>query len=115
MKNIIDSETRRDLLENYVERFVLDLSSEEIRNLLIDYIYDEKSRMTNVALIAEINDTYPDLLVDWNTTLINRFDPTSLISRGCGESCVWYTRSEERRNCGNFYNNLNYSSLFMFY
>ncbi|NDC24275.1 MAG: hypothetical protein EBZ49_09125 [Proteobacteria bacterium] len=64
MKNIIDSETRRDLLENYVERFVLDLSSEEIRNLLIDYIYDEKSRMTNVALIAEINDTYPDLLVD---------------------------------------------------
>jgi hypothetical protein len=64
MKNIIDSETRRELLENYVERFVLDLSSEEIRNLLIDYVYDEKSRMTNVALIAEINDVYPDLLVD---------------------------------------------------
>lgn len=62
MKTIISPTERQVLVENYVERITNDLSSNEIRNLLIDYIYDDKSRMSNVALFAEINDTYPDLL-----------------------------------------------------
>lgn len=62
MKTIISPTERQVLVENYVERITDDLSANEIRNLLIDYIYDDKSRMSNVALFAEINDTYPDLL-----------------------------------------------------
>lgn len=60
--NTIDKINRSELIENYVERITNDLTPDEIRGLLIDYIYDDKSRMSNVAIIAEIKEFYPDLL-----------------------------------------------------
>jgi hypothetical protein len=59
---IVDESNRITLIENYVELTIDDLTDSEIKSLLTDYIYDEKSKMSNVALIAEINDTYPTLL-----------------------------------------------------
>lgn len=61
MKTIINLAERQQLVENYATKLVDDLSPEEIRLSLIDYIYDDKGRMSNVALFAEINDTYPEL------------------------------------------------------
>jgi hypothetical protein len=58
----IDESNRVTLIEDYVELITNELTDSEIRSLLNDYIYDEKSKMSNVALIAEINDTYPSLL-----------------------------------------------------
>jgi hypothetical protein len=58
----IDESNRVTLIEDYVELIVNELTDGEIRSLLNDYIYDEKSKMSNVALIAEINATYPTLL-----------------------------------------------------
>lgn len=58
----ICSDNRVELIENYVNAIVNELSNDEIKSLLIDYIYDEKSKMSNVALVAEINDSYPSLL-----------------------------------------------------
>ena len=58
----IDESNRVTLIEDYVELITNELTDSEIRSLLNDYIYDEKSKMSNVALIAEINDTYPTLL-----------------------------------------------------
>lgn len=58
----INENNRQRLIENYVERITDDLTPAEIRGLLIDYIYDDKSRMSNVALFAEINEVYPDIL-----------------------------------------------------
>lgn len=58
----IDESNRITLIEDYVELTINDLTDSEIKSLLTDYIYDEKSKMSNVALIAEINDIFPSLL-----------------------------------------------------
>lgn len=58
----IDESNRITLIEDYVELTINDLTDSEIKSLLADYIYDEKSKMSNVALIAEINDIFPSLL-----------------------------------------------------
>ena len=39
----ICSDNRVELVENYVNAIVNELSNDEIKSLLIDYIYDEKS------------------------------------------------------------------------
>jgi len=58
----VNESNRVTLIEDYVELIINELTDSEIKSLLTDYIYDEKSKMSNVALIAEINDTYPSLL-----------------------------------------------------
>jgi|694.fasta_scaffold26455_14 hypothetical protein len=64
MNTIIGLSERQSLVENYVERLLSNLSPDQIREMLTDYIYSDKFRMTNVALFAEINEFYPDLLED---------------------------------------------------
>jgi hypothetical protein len=56
------NQSRIELIEKYVNLIINDYSDTDIKSLLSDYIYDEKSKMSNVALIAEIDNCYPSLL-----------------------------------------------------
>lgn len=61
---MINENNRHKYIEMFVERYVDNLSSNEVRNMLIDYIYDEKNNMGNKALESEIREYYPDMFLN---------------------------------------------------
>ena len=58
----INENNRHEYIERFVERYIDDLKPHEIRNMLLDYIYDEKNNMSNKALECEIREYYPDMI-----------------------------------------------------